>query len=369
MKLPLDIGILGGGQLARMLALSAYSLGVQPWILGSSKQECAADVVGNHFVIGNSKKDINKFSQGVKALGIENEFVELEKLKGVSNLFPSVKSLAHVQNKLSQKHFLEKYSIPTLDYADFNQFHDVEAFIRRQKGNFVIKKATLGYDGRGTFISRAKKRLRIDSFDRHFKGYVESLADFKKELAVVAVRSQKGEFRAYPLIETFQSEGMCQWAVAPARVPKSIQKKAVSICRRIMEKLDAVGVFAVEMFWLKDGRLVVNEIAPRVHNSGHLTLNGFQCSQFENHVRALMGLPLGSTRMTAPSVAMVNIIGDRKKMSPRLTKAEVSENCWIHWYSKEGNAFKRKLGHVNAVANTPAQALKSARRLRSMIDV
>jgi phosphoribosylaminoimidazole carboxylase PurK protein len=251
-----------------------------------------------------------------------------------------------------------------------------EAGVHFESG-FVLKQAKLGYDGKGTFMYGPKKRFSAEEFmGAHpgFYGYAEAYAPFKKELAVVVARTEKGEIKTFPLIETSQKDGKCDWAVSPAAVTPKVARQALKIAEQVIKKFGGVGVFGVEMFLLRGGKVVVNEIAPRVHNSGHLTINGCIQSQFEVHWRAGLGQALSSTDLVSGAAAMVNILGKNPGRIEPGTKVHASNpsatrgtTSWIHWYGKTGETLGRKLGHVNATAKTSRQALATARQVRDKI--
>jgi phosphoribosylaminoimidazole carboxylase PurK protein len=376
---PLKVGILGGGQLAQMLALAARQIGIVPFVFVRNKLECAAQVTSHVFIDDGTADTFRDFLREVDLVTIENEFINLDQIQNVLNemgkpIYPSIENLKLVQSKLDQKRFLTKNKIPTLPFESVSSSLLMENAWSKFKGHLVIKKARFGYDGRGTFIFRGPKdKPRFDKLrDELFSGpnesllYAEAMADFQKELAVMVTRSTSGEIRTYSTIETFQEKGMCSWALAPAEIKKSQALKAQKVACNIMTKLKAVGTFGVEFFLLKSGDVVVNEIAPRVHNSGHLTMNATSSGQFEQHLRAISGMPLGSTKLRSKGVAMVNIIGGVEKTSSTPVVC-AGEDSWLHWYGKSGPTLGRKLGHINSNSVSPKMALKKALVLRKKI--
>jgi 5-(carboxyamino)imidazole ribonucleotide synthase len=380
--LPHRVGIIGGGQLGQMLALAARQIGVQPVILAHRATDCALQVTNEYFLDDGTDALLEIFLKSIDSITIENEFFDLERYERIlqkfptKEFFPSIASLKLAQNKLDQKQFLKKNKIPTLDFFPVEKLNQLEEAYDQFIGQVVFKQAELGYDGRGTFIFVGKKdRSKFESLrdkpGKSFFGYAEPLTKFKKELAVVVARSSRGEIMAYPTIETFQKNGICHWALAPAGITPSQNKMAQGIAKDVIKKLKGVGVFAIEMFILKNGKVVVNEIAPRVHNSGHLTLNACLTNQFEQHLRAILGLPLGSGDLLRPA-AMVNIIGvNETNLEPKMP-VSVKDNVhqsglWFHWYGKTGFAKDRKLGHINAVGNSVKEALSRAQGARKKI--
>ncbi len=381
MKLPVRAGILGGGQLAKMLAISAYGLGVKPLIFAASKNDCALDAVAEFVIDDGTLGALKNFLAKCDLAVIENEFIDLLRLKnalGKTPLFPSLDCLEMVQNKLHQKTYLQKFGIPTLDFIPIKNMNDYDRCVQNLGPSLVFKREKMGFDGRGNFVCERfnkKKFLKTNSF---FTGYAEPFVDFKIELAVVGAVSINGEISVFPTIETVQKDGQCHFAIVPADISEIKSKNAQEIAIDVMKRFGATGVFAVEMFYLRDGRLVVNEIAPRVHNSGHLTMNGFGISQFELHWRAVLGMSLPKKALLpkSPSLAMVNIIGKRKIKTVRNEAFNFSKpgrklrgDFWIHWYGKWGGTFNRKLGHINCTGISVKQTLKTAQRIRNRIKI
>ncbi len=368
------LGIIGGGQLAQMLASASRRLGVEPFILAQKTTDCALKVSTQFLIDDGSDEVLERFFDQVDVATIENEFIDLPRFSKIfrkyagKNFFPTFETLEFAQDKLRQKEFLKKYKIPSLDYVRVSKSRDVENAYEKFKGKVVYKTARFGYDGRGTFIAN-QKRVNL----RDFNGYAEPLVEFKKELAVVVARSRTGETRCYPTIETVQKEGICNWTLFPAPVSHQEDKRAKSIALKVVRHLKVIGVFAVEMFLMKNGEIFVNEIAPRVHNSGHVTQNACLTSQFEQHIRAVSGLKLGNVE-PLKSAAMVNIIGrkdmDLESSSIISLKNEIqAKESWIHWYGKIGHTKGRKLGHINSVGKSVKVALKQAQSIRENILV
>jgi 5-(carboxyamino)imidazole ribonucleotide synthase len=376
------VGIIGGGQLGQMLALAARQIGVHPIILAHRTTDCALQVTNEYFIDDGTDALLEIFFKSVDLITIENEFFDLERYERLlkkfpdKKLFPTIETLKLAQNKLDQKEFLKKNKIPSLDFLPLEDQSQFEIAFDHFEGQVVFKQAELGYDGRGIFIFKGKEeRSRLGQFwnnpERGFFGYAEPLKDFKKELAVVVARSERGDIKSYPTIETVQKRGICHWACAPASLTSRQNKVAQAIAIDVVKKLRGVGVFAIEMFLLKNEKIVVNEIAPRVHNSGHLTQNACLTSQFEQHLRAILGLKLGSVEIVKPA-AMVNIIGTQEmnlevKTPVHYSEGAVREGNWIHWYGKTGFTKDRKLGHINAVGKSVKEALSCAQGARKKI--
>ena len=354
------VGILGGGQLARMLALSGAPLGLRFLVLDSTTDACAGQFVP--MVVGDYRNHaaLAEFASQVAVATFDFENVPAESARWLAEripVFPSPRALAIAQDRLAEKSLFRELGIPVPAFADVASRADLEAAVAAIGIPAILKTRRLGYDGKGQFRIRSGADVdaawsalgaQADSVGLILEGFVP----FQRELSVVAVRGRDGEFRAWPLTENWHDHGILSASLAPATADDALQETAVAHARRVAEALDYVGVFALELF-LKDGQLLANEMAPRVHNSGHWTIEGAETSQFENHLRAVLGLPLGSTRAVGMS-CMLNWIGALPAAAPVL-----SEPCG-HWHDygkapREG----RKVGHATFRADS-AQVLSEA---------
>ncbi len=362
-------GILGDGQLARMLAMAAYPLGVRPVILTGDSSSPAGQVspliVRGHF---DSRDDLHAILSQVDGALIESEFIDCDALEATGlaeKIIPPISCIRTLQDKLEQKRLLKRLEIQSPQLHERDLPDDLEWISRLTdsgKKPLVIKFAKLGYDGKGVLILNGEGRSDIESAEEFLIGarkrkitiYAEEKVDFKRELAMVIVRTKSGETKSWPLVISEQKKGVCDRVMGPAAslgVDEKLEKKAQDICHKIAGHLGLIGVMAVEFFETHDSRILVNEIAPRVHNSGHYTLNAGCASQFENHWRAALNLPLGITD-TAPFFVMQNILG-----VPDITSKECAtppapgEFTHVHWYGKRGIAPGRKLGHITAVCH------------------
>jgi phosphoribosylaminoimidazole carboxylase PurK protein len=367
---PKRVGILGAGQLARMLAMASGKLNIQCRVLADKKTDCAIPVAAG--VTYNDKRPatLRQFCAEIDVLTTENEFIDLRWLEdglGSTPFFPGLDCLKQIQNKLTQKESLLQKNIPTLEYIRLNSKEDLHRVPAKLGSAFVIKAARNGYDGKGTFIFGPSRPLRVNEFwdqvsqTSGFSGYAERLISFKKELAVIVARSVNGEVASYPVVETHQENGMCRWVVAPAAIDGKTALEAQKIARQVIESFNGIGVFGVEMFLTENDQVVINEVAPRVHNSGHLTMDLCDVGQFEMHLRAITGLPLTGTSLNWPAGAMANVIGQKDALTQNFRgESEPGENLWPHWYGKSGESLGRKLGHINAAGETQKAALKKA---------
>ena len=362
-------GILGDGQLARMLALAAYPLGIRPVVLtgdpSSSAGQVSPLIVRGHI---DSRDDLHAILSQVDGAVIESEFVDCDAIEetGLANkVYPPVRAIRVLQNKLEQKKLLIDLQIPTSTLHPRSipdELEWIQELTQSGRKSIVIKFAKLGYDGKGvlvlngqgsTDIERAEEFL-IGAKKRKISVYAEDKVDFKRELAMMAVRSKDGDIKTWPLVISEQRQGICDRVTGPAinlGVDTILEAKAQDYCAKIANHLDFVGVLAVEFFETIDGGLLVNEIAPRVHNSGHYTMDAGCSSQFENHWRAVLNLPLGTTD-TAPFFVMQNVLGIPEVTSKDCASPPVAGGLsHVHWYGKRGVSPGRKLGHLTAVCH------------------
>ena len=363
------VGILGGGQLARMMALSAAPLGLRFLVLDTAADACAGQfapmVVGDY----TDESALAEFASKIDVATFDFENVPAESaqwLAGRVPVFPSPRALAVAQDRLAEKTLFRELGIPVPDFADIESRAALDAAVARLGTPCILKTRRLGYDGKGQF--RIKSAADVDAAwdalgeQAGTVGLIlESFVAFEREMSVVAVRGQDGEFRAWPLTENWHVDGVLSASLAPARVDATMQAVALSHARKLAEALDYVGVFALELF-CRDGELLANELAPRVHNSGHWTIEGSETSQFQNHLRAVLGLPLGDTRMLGVA-CMLNWIGTMPDASAVLGEAS---GHW-HDYGKQPRAG-RKVGHATLRADTADELGEALLRIGAALD-
>lgn len=356
------IGILGAGQLGRMLALSGYPLGLSFRFLDLSEHPPAAPL-GKYLKAASFTDEaaLKAFAEDVDIVTFEFENVPCETLKILSqfkNVYPGVKALEVAQDRLLEKNLFTQLGIETPKYQAADTEEEFLAAVANVGIPCVVKTRKFGYDGKGQFRIREEKD--VAQAWTALQGHpliVESFVPFERELSVVAVRSLSGEIAWYPLTENVHREGILHISKAPAPgVPDVIQQSARGYVSRILRELEYVGVMALELFEM-NGRLLANELAPRVHNSGHWTIDGAETSQFENHLRAILGLPLGSVAPRGMS-AMVNLVGS----VPSLETLATLSHCHIHLYDKPAQP-KRKMGHITFTAQNYAQLEKQLESL------
>ncbi len=357
----IHLGILGGGQLARMLAQAAQPLGISPAILTTQSQDPAAQVAGNTQVGSLSDdSDLRKFfRQPLSALTFESEFVDIGQLRKLIPaqlpVFPALDAIELLQDRKSQKECLDRFKIPTSPWTSVSSTNELNEAGQKFDHQFVLKQRRFGYDGYGTFHIKGDVDPKILATSEH--GFIaEERIHFKRELAISFVRGKKGEFVALPLVETVQKDSRCFSVVGPIQ-HRGLKKLSQQV-KKMMTSLHYVGILAVELFDTPQG-LLVNELAPRVHNSAHYSQNALTCSQFEYHIRAGLGLPLPAVQLVKNGFAMVNLLGEGK-----LTQLSHKPHGHLHWYGKAENRPGRKLGHINTLDSSPGLALKKALRWR-----
>jgi 5-(carboxyamino)imidazole ribonucleotide synthase len=343
------LGILGGGQLARMLALAAVPLGVRVLVLDQSGDACAGEVATLLEADYNDEAALTEFASLVDVVTFDFENVPAASAQWLAErvaVFPNPNALAVAQDRLSEKTLFNELEIGTPTFAAVDSRADLDAAVAKVGLPAILKTRRLGYDGKGQARLRAAADLDAAWSDLgagRVPLILEAFVPFQRELSVISVRSRDGEIRSWPLTRNWHENGILSLSKAPVALDEKIASDARNAARRIADRLDYVGVFALELFE-HDGRLLGNEMAPRVHNSGHWTIEGADTSQFENHVRAVLGLPLGDTRLRQPS-AMLNFIG---ALPDRAAALSVPGLHW-HDYGKVERAG-RKVGHATICA-------------------
>jgi len=362
------VGILGGGQLARMLALAGAPLGLRFLVLDSAADACAGQFAPLLRADYHDLDALADFAARIDVATFDFENVPAESAHWLAErvpVFPNPRALAVAQDRLAEKTLFRDLGIAVPEFADVPTRDALDAAIARIGTPAILKTRRLGYDGKGQF------RLRGDhDADAAWNALgtqaakvgliLEAFVPFEREISVVAVRGRDGEFRAWPVTENWHDHGILSASLAPAVVDAAIAAKAVAHARAVAEALDYVGVFALELF-LAGGKLLANEMAPRVHNSGHWTIEGAETSQFENHLRAVLGLPLGSTRMVGHA-CMLNWIGAMPDAN-----AVLGDPCG-HWHDygkspREG----RKVGHATLRADASSELAASLTRVCSQL--
>jgi 5-(carboxyamino)imidazole ribonucleotide synthase len=372
-KRQLKVGIIKGGQLGKMLLQEAASFDIHALVMDNDPH-CPCRPLAD-FTLGDCDnfEDVYSFGKKVDVLTFEYEHINIEALKRLKSegvvIYPDPSVIEIVQNKATQKDFYRQHGIPT---ADFKLISNRMA-LRMHEDFFpaIQKTCKAGYDGKGIY-KIANKDDMASAFDE--PSILEQWVDFKKEISVLVARNAHGQCAIYPTVEMeFHPEkNLVEFLLCPANIPKEIDAKAKDIAMTIAQKLNLVGTLAVEMFIDQKDQVLVNEIAPRVHNSGHHTIEGSLTSQFEQHMRAVLGLPLGLTNLTLPSV-MVNILGadgyDGPAAYEGIEEALALEGVFIHLYGKAITKPFRKMGHATILDKDINAALIKARQVKDLIKV
>jgi 5-(carboxyamino)imidazole ribonucleotide synthase len=356
------IGILGGGQLGYMLALAGYPLGLHFRFFDPSPEAPVGRIASRVTAEFSDECALEKFANGLELVTYEFENVPVAAARFLAErvpVFPPPDALEAAQDRLREKQLFQKLGIPATEFAPVTNHEALDAATAKIGLPAVLKTCRMGYDGKGQWmlrtaedVVRAKSQLQVEGTAVGHDGppfVLERFVPFTRELSVLAVRGRTGETAVYPLVENHHRGGILRLALAPApRLDSAIQRAAEDAARRVCESLQYVGVLAIE-FFEHNGRLLANEMAPRVHNSGHWTIEGAVTSQFENHLRAVMGLPLGSTNPIGYS-AMLNLIGEAPDSAEVLTVRDAH----LHLYGKSPRPG-RKLGHVTLRGGSPEQ--------------
>jgi 5-(carboxyamino)imidazole ribonucleotide synthase len=366
------IGIIGGGQLAKMTAIAALQLGCDVVVLERNKISPAA-TLATHSLIGDwdSPDELLKLAAHVDIVTLENEFVNAESLKVLTDhgytLFPSAHTMALIQDKYLQKQTYSAAGIGVTDFRTVTSPDDIREAGKEFGWPMILKKRRNSYDGKGnyTVVSNTDADQAWKNLDGTVNDlYIEAYCPFSMELAVIITRSRNGEMVTYPVVETIQKDHICHVVKAPAEISMEVSDLAAETARQAIIEIDAIGSFGVEMFLTKDNKIILNEIAPRVHNSGHYTIEACVCSQFENHVRAILGWPLGSTEMVRPAAVMVNLLGTGQNhgFPVGIDQALTVSGTHVHIYGKTMSRKGRKMGHVTALSDTLETAYAAARQ-------
>ncbi len=354
------VGIIGGGQLARMLCLRGREMGLEIHVLSPKKNDPASSVCTKwHNGLITSLKDIKKFSKTVDIITFESEFTPgaiLEKsIIKKNQCFPQISNLLKLQDRWPQKELLWDYEIPTSPFMKINSKDDLDAAFVAYKGHFVLKQRFGGYDGFGTFV--IKTALQLKQFKLKFKGLenhfiAENFIPFKSEKSLLFARNLKGQIYSFPLFTSVQKQNQCDQVFGPSF---HAQEKSINLkIQNLLNKINYVGLIAFELFDTGPD-LIVNEVAPRVHNTGHITMDAFNVDQFELHLRAILNLDLPMQNFSARSYLMQNLSGTSVK-KPMIASGLSGR---LHWYQKTENRLRRKMGHINYIG----QSLKELQTL------
>lgn len=370
----LKIGVLGGGQLGRMMIQSAINYNLYICCLDPDGN-APCKTLANEFTKGSltDYDTVYKFGKDKDIITIEIENVNVEALKALQKegkkVFPQPEVIEIIKDKGLQKMFYQRNDIPSPDFFLVENKAQIEKY--RDFFPFFQKLRTGGYDGKGVV-----KLGHPNKIDHAFEApsVLERLIDFDKEISVIVARNESGETKCFPVVECeFNPEAnLVEFLFAPANIKKSVEKQAYDIAAKVAEKFGIVGILAVEFFVTKDGKVLVNEVAPRPHNSGHQTIEANYISQFEQHLRAILNLPLGDTSISKPSV-MINLLGEKNYEGPAkyegLLDAMKFKGVYVHLYGKVNTKPFRKMGHVTIVDDDLNLAKKKAITVKDIIKI
>lgn len=370
------IGIVGGGQLGRMLAEAAHRLGFTVIVLDPTPGSPAGQVADAQIV--GSWKDAGKILELADASDVitfEIESADSETLEALVRrgkvVRPSPGTLGVIKDKFGQKVFLRNHGIPVADFALIESEDDC-----REQGKifgypFLLKSRFDAYDGRGNFVVQSESDIPAGFAKLGGKSlYAEAFVPFVKELSVVSARGEHGEIVSFPVVETIHKNNICHIVRSPAPVSADTAAQTKALAEKVLASLEGIGVFAVEMFLRSDGAVLVNEIAPRVHNSGHHTIEAFGMSQFEAHIRAIAGLPLTAPEPRSRAAVMINILGERS--GEALISGGSSTrggDAFVHVYGKLETRPERKMGHITVLADSLEEAEQKAIEIRNAIEI
>lgn len=373
------VGILGGGQLAQMLTQAAISLGIDTAIYERTPDSPAARLTQVHAVgEWDDIPALTRFAESCDVLTLENEFIYAASLAALEardfKVYPTSRTLGTIQDKLLQKQAYDARGLPVPAFAAVSHPDEIAPFAREHGWPLVLKARYGGYDGYGNATLHGPQDIAAAWDKLTQRGaalMVEAWAAFQMELAVMVLRGHDGTVSAYPVVETVQQNHICHVVRAPAAIPEDVRARASALAIEAVQALDGVGVFGVELFLMPSGGVLLNECAPRPHNSGHYTIEGCVTSQFENHLRAVLGLPLGSVTMTAPAAVMVNVLGRRSGPATldSLRAALTVNGAHVHLYGKRESRIGRKMGHITALADTVEHAELIARQAADLLDL
>src|SRR3954465_8365389 len=372
------IGIIGGGQLAKMLGQAASQLGLQTIVL-SEQPHCPAASSVTRVIQGAADEidSLRQLAQACDLVTLENEFVDANLLASLESaghaLAPSAATMRVVQDKFLQKTALKNAGLSVPEFIDVPDLAALDAAVRILGLPLVLKKRRNGYDGKGnaTIRKEADSRLAWEFLNGDENAlFAEAFCPFTQELAIMIIRGANKTSVAYPVVETIQDHHICRTVKAPAAISPALADSVTNLARKAIDAVQGVGSFGVELFRTADDRILINELAPRVHNSGHYTIEACACSQFENPLRAILGWPLGSPAMRLPAAVMINLLGNGKGSGAPVGIEQALENpgAHIHVYGKSTSASLRKMGHLTMLGTSLEETLQRAQRAASKIQ-
>ncbi|SCV17829.1 Phosphoribosylaminoimidazole carboxylase, ATPase subunit [Bacillus cereus] len=359
------IGIIGGGQLGRMMALAAKEMGYKIAVLDPTKNSPCAQVADIEIVAPyDDLKAIQHLAEISDVVTYEFENIDYRCLQWLENhayLPQGSQLLSKTQNRFTEKNAIEKAGLPVATYRLVQTQEQLTEAIAELSYPSVLKTTTGGYDGKGQVVLRSEGDIdKARELANAAECILEKWVPFEKEVSVIVIRSVSGETKVFPVAENIHVNNILHESIVPARITEELSQKAIAYAKVLADELELVGTLAVEMFATADGEIYINELAPRPHNSGHYTQDACETSQFGQHIRAICNLPLGETNLLKP-VVMVNILGEH--IEGVLRQVNRLTGCYLHLYGKEEAKAQRKMGHVNILNDNIEVALEKAKSL------
>lgn len=374
------IGIIGGGQLGKMMIQEAKKMGFFVAVLDPTEKCPAHTLVDKHIVADfDDKNAIRALAEQVDVITYEFEHIDAEILQTLEEegkkVYPTAKSLKIIQNKYTQKKLLLEHGLPMPEFCSVCSEQEIAEAGKKYGFPFMLKTCTGGYDGKGNFVLESPNDI-TEAYKALGQGKIDLMAekffDFIMEISVLACRGINGEIAVYPVAENIHKESILDETRVPANISEQTTKNAMDLAKKVMEVFEGVGMFCVEMFVGKDGSVAVNEVAPRPHNSGHYTIEACVTSQFEQHIRAITALPLGSAELLKP-VVMRNILGEENSAGKSCVSGAEGVLCipgaFLHIYGKEESRPKRKMGHITVIADSVQQASQKAEKAKNAVKI
>lgn len=373
----ITLGIIGGGQLGKMIGIEAKRMSLNLAYLDPDRT-CPASTIADQLIVSDYKdeKSILDLADKSDVLTYEIELANSSVLKDLESkglpVYPSPAVLNTIQNKLRQKKFLKSKGIPVPDFEEVISIDQARRICKDSNYPLVLKACEDSYDGRGNYLIRSSRD--IEKGIRYFEGrkcMIEKFIHFTKEVSVMVARNTRGQIASFPVVHNIHKNNILDTTIVPAGINKTVETNARSIAEKVVKSLKGVGIFGIEMF-LENNKLLINEIAPRPHNSGHYSIEACSVSQFELHIRAILGLPLVKPRLLSPAV-MTNILGipnySGNYSITGIDKAFAVPGMKLHLYGKRITKPQRKLGHFTITAESTQEALSRARRVRKLLRV
>lgn len=367
-----------GGQLGKMMILEAKRLGLYIITLDPTLN-CPSHSISDEHIVADfhDEKALRELAQKSDVITYEFEHIDSKTLSDLESeghvIYPSVKSLKVIQNKYTQKQALAKYAIPVPQFVLVTSIEQIYEYGKINGYPIMLKTCMDGYDGKGNFLIDDESSVKkgFDLLNNPNGLMIEEYISFIKEVSVIATRAINGEKVIYPVAHNIHKNSILDTTMVPAGLSSDIEAKARKIADNVMDVFDGVGTFCIEMFVKDNGDVFVNEVAPRPHNSGHYTIEGTRVNQFENHIRAIIGLPLGDTSLLHPTV-MINLLGEESNGTPHVIGLEESykySGVNVHVYGKETSKIGRKMGHFTVTGKTIEDALEKANEVKKMVKI